>query len=103
MGWFSIIAVDGTPYRLMGVGLSIETAEQVATIMTPTRTSFLFQAGPVMVNTTYLSPVEVCHFRLATMLYALYADISLAKGSCTAIPTVHVLLCISYLKLYAFH
>ena len=38
-----------------------QVANQTAIIMTPTRTSFLFQAGPVTVNATYLSPVEVCH------------------------------------------
>ena len=37
-----------------------QVADQIAVIMTPTRTSFLFQAGPVTVNATYLSPVEVC-------------------------------------------
>ena len=37
-----------------------QLADQIAVTMTPTRTSFLFQAGPVTVNATYLSPVEVC-------------------------------------------
>ena len=65
MGWFSVISVDGKPYRLMGgdpgiPGFEMDAAEQEAVIMTPTRTSYLFQAGPVTVNATYLSPVEVC-------------------------------------------
>ena len=58
-----MIAVNGKLYQLMGSGVypgvEIEVANQVAIIMTPTRTSFLFQAGPVTVNATYLSPVEV--------------------------------------------
>ena len=63
--WFTIITVDGTPYRLMGTSTESsdpveQVADQIAVIMTPTRTSFLFQAGPVIVNATYLSPVEVC-------------------------------------------
>ena len=64
MGWYSVISVDGKPYRLMGgtAGLVVDAADQVAVIMTPTRTSYLFQAGPVTVNATYLSPVEVCYF-----------------------------------------
>ena len=71
MGWYSMIAVDGKPYRLMGgaVRLQIETADQVAVTMTPTRTSFLFQAGPVTVNATYLSPVEVCLYQWIIILY----------------------------------
>lgn len=56
-----MITVDGTPYKLMGetthAGLNI--ANQVAVIMTPTRTSILFECGTVTVNATYLSPVEV--------------------------------------------
>ena len=61
MGWYSVIAVDGKPYRLMGGAPNpvIDAANQVAVIMTPTRTSLLFQAGPVTVNATYLSLVEV--------------------------------------------
>ena len=74
MGWYSMIAVDGKPYRLMGANPQVEAADQVAVIMTPTRTSFLYQAGPVTVNATYLSPVEVCHFRLVIILYALSVD-----------------------------
>ena len=70
MGWYSIIAVDGKPYRLMGETIEIEAAEQLAAMMTPTRTSFLFQAGPVTVNATYLSPVEVCYSRFVTVLYS---------------------------------
>ena len=63
MGWFTIISVDGVPFRLSGIvtpGPAINESSQLAVLMTPTRTSFLFEAGPVTVNVTYLSPVEVC-------------------------------------------
>lgn len=46
-------------------------ATQVAVIMTPTRTSILFEAGPVLVNATYLSPVVV---RFSSMLDAVHAS-----------------------------
>ena len=54
--------MDGNPFRLSGIvtpGPAINESSQVAVTMTPTRTSFLFEAGPVTVNATYLSPVEV--------------------------------------------
>lgn len=61
MGWYSMISVDGKVYRIMGGQdfPGVDVANQVAISMTPTRTSVLFEAGPVTVNATYLSPVEV--------------------------------------------
>ena len=68
-----MITVDGQAYRITGEGLQIEPAVQLAATMTPTRTSFLFQAGPVTVNATFLSPVEVRqNLSLKMMLYALF-------------------------------
>lgn len=37
----------------------IPQANQTSVIITPTRTSYLLNAGPVIINMTYLSPVEV--------------------------------------------
>lgn len=61
MGWYSMISVDDKVYRIMGGQdfPGVDVANQVAISMTPTRTSVLFEAGPVTVNATYLSPVEV--------------------------------------------
>lgn len=61
MGWFSIITADGVAYQLMGSDNipPIDSAKQTAITITPTRTSILFEAGPVTVNVTYLSPIEV--------------------------------------------
>lgn len=61
MGWFSIVTVDGVAYQLMGSDNipPIDSAKQTAITITPTRTSILFEAGPVTVNVTYLSPIEV--------------------------------------------
>lgn len=56
-----MISVDGKPYQLMG-GVNypgVAVANQVSLIMTPTRTSIIFEAGTVTVNATYLSPVTV--------------------------------------------
>ena len=60
-GWFCAVMVDGTPYQLLGdPGFPlVSLATQKSVKITPTRTSFLLQAGPVDVNVTFLSPITV--------------------------------------------
>lgn len=57
--------MDGISYQLLGGALSpaIIAAEQISVEITPTRTSYSLNAGPIIVNMTFLSPVEVimCH------------------------------------------
>lgn len=61
MGWFTIITANGVAYQLMGSDNipPIDSAKQTTITITPTRTSILSEAGPVTVNVTYLSPIEV--------------------------------------------
>lgn len=61
-GWYAQVRVDGTPYQILGGGITpaITAANQTAVVITPTRTSFLLNAGPIIVNMTFLSPIEVC-------------------------------------------
>ena len=61
MGWNAGIRVDGQAYNLLGIpGVANYTnANQTNVLFTPTRTSFLFTAGNVNVNMTFLSPIEV--------------------------------------------
>lgn len=61
MGWYCTIIVDGTDFRLMGAGDDppIESAQQLLVELTPTRTIFAMQAGPVFVNLTSFTPVTV--------------------------------------------
>lgn len=61
MGWFCAIIVDGAAFRLMGAGNDppIEPAQQLLVELTPTRTIFAMQAGPVFVNLTFFTPVTV--------------------------------------------
>ncbi|KAH8111989.1 DUF1793-domain-containing protein [Phellopilus nigrolimitatus] len=59
-GWYASVRVDGTAYMLLGdatVPLLIN-ANQTAVQFTPTRTSYILNAGPVSVNATFLSPIE---------------------------------------------
>lgn len=54
--------VDDTEYQLIGFAnmpnVSIATVQQVD--FTATRTSFLLTAGPMTINASYISPIEVC-------------------------------------------
>lgn len=60
LGWMVNLRVDGTPYLLQGViYANYTTARTVGTYLTPTRTIFTIDAGPVRANLTYLTPIEV--------------------------------------------
>ena len=54
--------VDGTGYILQGAQRANYTISNMnATFITPTRTIFTMDAGPVRLNLTYLTPIEVSH------------------------------------------
>ncbi|KAF8995301.1 hypothetical protein BDQ17DRAFT_1430456 [Cyathus striatus] len=57
MGLVSYIQVDGTPYQWTGTDIS-SRPKLTATSVTPTRTIFSFEAGPMGFNATYLSPLD---------------------------------------------
>lgn len=58
------VNVDGTSYRLLGAAEvpNVQAAQQLAVDITATRTSFLFKAGPMEINATFLSPIDVSNF-----------------------------------------
>lgn len=60
-GWYAAVTVDGIAYRVLGDApiQNTTTANQTSVIFTPTQTSVLLQAGPVNINATFLSPIEV--------------------------------------------
>ncbi|KAL5533549.1 hypothetical protein ACEPAG_9 [Sanghuangporus baumii] len=59
LGWYASVRVDGEAYRLMGGNkVPSTTAVQQSFVFTPTRSSYIMQAGPVNVNVTFLSPIE---------------------------------------------
>ncbi|KLO16074.1 DUF1793-domain-containing protein [Schizopora paradoxa] len=87
--------VDGVSYRLLGNAEvpNVITAQQLAVVITATRTSFLFKAGAMEINATFLSPIDLNNLttmsRPTTYLYmtasstdgkshevALYSDVS---------------------------
>ncbi|KAH8111930.1 DUF1793-domain-containing protein [Phellopilus nigrolimitatus] len=60
IGWYASVRVDGTAYMLLGAQGTplLSSANQTTVQLTPTRTSYILNAGPVTVNATFLSPIE---------------------------------------------
>ncbi|THH05059.1 hypothetical protein EW146_g10004 [Bondarzewia mesenterica] len=60
LGWAGFIRVDNTSYAWLGDFLSAGNSTNLtATSFTPTRTVLSLLAGPMAVNVTFLSPIEV--------------------------------------------
>lgn len=93
MGWYSMIVVDEKPYMLMGMDTTGQTtvANQTAVVISPTRTSFVFEAGPVLVNATYLSPVVVRFIMLnvlPTSNSTISSQMTLCNNQCRFLTTI---------------
>ncbi|KAL5519642.1 hypothetical protein ACEPAH_1325 [Sanghuangporus vaninii] len=59
-GWYSSVVVDGTPYKLLAGSIvpEIALANQTAVEFSATRTSFIFTAGPMQINMSFIGPIE---------------------------------------------
>ena len=64
MGWAGKIRVNGTTYKWLGMDGSGTPANVTNIQITPTRSIFVLQAGPMNVTITFLSPIEVRVFVL---------------------------------------
>ena len=61
LGWAGHIRVDNVTYRWLGADAQAPDVGTNLTgrLVTPTRTTFFVQAGPMNLNVTFLSPIEV--------------------------------------------
>ncbi|KAL5536139.1 hypothetical protein ACEPAF_4244 [Sanghuangporus sanghuang] len=59
-GWYASAVVDDQAYMIMGGATipNVQNANQTAVEFTATRTSFIFNAGPMQINASFISPVE---------------------------------------------
>ncbi|TDL21981.1 hypothetical protein BD410DRAFT_723660 [Rickenella mellea] len=81
VAWYVAIRVDGVMYNVFGGQNLPHVANQTAAIITPTQTSFILQAGPVNVNSTFLSPIEPTDLVRQSMPFTyLYVDVTSADG-----------------------
>ncbi|KAF8169483.1 hypothetical protein K438DRAFT_1983308 [Mycena galopus ATCC 62051] len=58
LGWAGLIKIDGLTYSWLGNTSVSNAGKWLETEVTPTRTILTVQAGPVLLNVTFLSPVE---------------------------------------------
>ncbi|KAJ7091741.1 hypothetical protein C8R44DRAFT_719651 [Mycena epipterygia] len=58
LGWAGSIKVDGSTWNWLGDSTSGNASTWINTEITPTRTIITVQAGPMLLNVTFLSPVE---------------------------------------------
>ncbi|PIL35943.1 hypothetical protein GSI_01603 [Ganoderma sinense ZZ0214-1] len=58
MGWAGKIRVNGTAYKWMGQDDRSKSASVTNIQITPTRSIFVIQAGPMNLTVTFLSPIE---------------------------------------------
>ncbi|KAJ3568846.1 hypothetical protein NP233_g5446 [Leucocoprinus birnbaumii] len=60
LGWAGIVRVDGKAYQWLGspLGLSGNKTKTVMSTITPTKSIFRIEAGPVQFNATFFSPIE---------------------------------------------
>ena len=67
LGWTGIIKVDAKTYAFLGDATDPEfgLASEISVEFTATQTIFIFQAGPVDLNVSFLSPITVNHFAFA--------------------------------------
>lgn len=60
LGWAGYVRIDGASYEWLGAATTYGSATNLtATTITPTRTVFTIHAGPMDLNVTFLSPIEV--------------------------------------------
>ena len=70
------VRVDGTGYILQGAQrANYIVSNVIAVFITPTRTIFMMDAGPVRLNLTYLTPVEVSYLVFSRFTWHLVTHI----------------------------
>ncbi|KAI0358680.1 DUF1793-domain-containing protein [Trametes cingulata] len=71
MGWAGKIRVDGQTYSWMGQDYAPPLAANVTNVqITPTRSIFVMQAGPMNVTVTFLSPIEPADWVLQSLPFS---------------------------------
>jgi hypothetical protein len=84
LGWSVLVRVDGLTYSFLGdvvPSLHNGTVNVTNTVMTPTQTVVTARAGPMQVNLTFLSPIEVRFHSCFTFNIYICVILSLKIGS----------------------
>ncbi|KAI0353838.1 DUF1793-domain-containing protein [Trametes cingulata] len=71
IGWAGIIRVDGQAYEWMGNDYTPPSTANITSVqITPTRSIFVIQAGPMKVTATFLSPIEPSDWVLQSLPFS---------------------------------
>ncbi|KAI0367422.1 DUF1793-domain-containing protein [Pilatotrama ljubarskyi] len=71
MGWSGSIRVDGQTYEWMGSAYTPPFAANITSVqITPTRSIFMMQAGPMDLTVTFLSPIEPSDWILQSLPFS---------------------------------
>ena len=91
--WAGRIRIDGQTYTWLGDNANPAIAATViGRQVTPTRTMFSLQAGPMDINVTFLSPIEVSRTDALTDLHEgnTIMSFTVARGLGKAVVTVRI-------------
>lgn len=92
LGWSGKIRVDGSTYNWMGGDVGPPNSGNVTNVqITPTRSIFTMQAGPMNVTVTYLSPIEVRTLSLPARISMIHLCVAIGLGP--AISAVFLRIC----------
>jgi hypothetical protein len=59
-GRTALLRIDGVTHLILGQPALAHQSNVTGSFITPTRTIFTLDVGPVEVSVTFLSPIEVC-------------------------------------------
>ncbi|KAF5346060.1 hypothetical protein D9756_010802 [Leucocoprinus leucothites] len=80
-GWAGLIRVDNQPYQWMG-NSGFNFTNTVSSYITPTKSVFTIQAGPMQFNVTFFSPIEPNDYVRQSMPFSyMYIDAFAANDS----------------------
>ncbi|KAJ7775994.1 hypothetical protein DFH07DRAFT_951896 [Mycena maculata] len=86
LGWAGYIKVDGLAWHWLGDPVPGNASTWISTAVTPTRTILTVQAGPMLLNVTFLSPVEPSDWVLQSFPFSyVYVDGQATDGQAHSI------------------
>ncbi|KAL0952407.1 hypothetical protein HGRIS_006682 [Hohenbuehelia grisea] len=81
MGWAGLIRIDGNTFHWLGARIDGNATNMTSFEVTPTRSVFRTQAGPLDMNLTFLTPIEPADISRQSFPFVyLYVDIQSTDG-----------------------
>ena len=90
-GRTALLRIDGVTHLILGQLALAHRSNVTGSFITPTRTIFTLDVGPVEVSVTFLSPIEVCVESLFMGMRSLIILVAIRSGSTINPFHVHIL------------